>query len=580
MADIHPLKSADAKLCVLKFGSSVLESEDDYHRAAQEMYRHVRLGERVVALVSALAGETDALFAQAERLGGDPSGKLVARLVRVGELRSAALMALALRRIGLRACTLDPHEMDLKAEGSPLDANLSGLDRPSVEATLADNEVVVVPGFIADHDQHGVVTLGRGGTDLSAVFFAARLGARRVRLIKDVDGVYDSDPAKNPKAERYGTLDYDSAAKASAGLIQAKAIDAAKEAQIAIEVAAVGNHEATVVGALPSAKAMPPQPRRLRVALLGCGVVGTGVLHHLAARPDWFELGPVLVRDPAKHDASQHRFTADPAEALAGDPDVVVELMGGRGLALELMAKALRAGASVVTANKAAVAGDHDLLSASANAEDQLRFSGAVGGGTPVLETIDRLRSAGLRSVDGVMNGTANYLLGRLADGVSMDDAISEAQRLGFTEADPSGDVDGHDAADKLSILARAAFGVALAPEQIARESLRSLSADAVVAAAARGLVVKQVGRCWLGDDGNVHGQVRLEHLPAANPLAGLRNEENGFVLRGLDGRLHEVHGKGAGRLPTAAAVFADVMDVQRVLAFRPPVAMQMRLSA
>src|SRR3546814_5948029 len=119
--------------------------------------------------------------------------------------------------------------MGLYAEGEPLDSDLVGLDVEAVRASLEGHDVVVVPGFTAGHSQHGVVTLGRGGTDLSAVFFAARLDAHRVRLIKDVDGVYAEDPARNPKAERFAQMGYDEAAAASAGLIQPKAIMAAKD---------------------------------------------------------------------------------------------------------------------------------------------------------------------------------------------------------------------------------------------------------------------------------------------------------------------------------------------------------------
>jgi homoserine dehydrogenase len=175
------------RLCVLKFGSSVLRGEGDYPAVALEIYRHVREGEKVVAVVSALDGETDNLFEQAERVGGAAPDALVARLARVGELHSAALMALA--KVGVRACTMDPDEMGLVAKGDALDSNLTGLDSAAVWAKLEAHDVVVVPGFTAGHAEHGVVTLGRGGTDLSAVFFAARLDAHRVRLIKDVDGV-------------------------------------------------------------------------------------------------------------------------------------------------------------------------------------------------------------------------------------------------------------------------------------------------------------------------------------------------------------------------------------------------------
>ena len=113
---------------MLKFGSSVLERQEDYRTAAQEVYRHVRDGEKIVAVVSALAGETDCLLAQAGVVGGDAPPALVARLARVGELRSAALMALALCRMGMRACALDPHEMGLVATGDPLDSDLCELD--------------------------------------------------------------------------------------------------------------------------------------------------------------------------------------------------------------------------------------------------------------------------------------------------------------------------------------------------------------------------------------------------------------------------------------------------------------------
>ncbi len=564
-------EEAARKLCVLKFGSSVLEREEDFRTAAQEVYRHVRDGEKIVAVVSALAGETDALLSQADRVGGEGSAALVARLARVGELRSAALMGLALCKMGVRTCVLDPHEIGLLASGEPLDSDLYGLDAESMQRRFDDHDVIVVPGFTAGHEEHGVVTLGRGGTDLSAVFFAARLGSKRVRLLKDVDGVYAEDPAANPRAERYGALNYDAAAEASDGLIQPKAIQAAKAESIAIEVAAIGHHEATVIAAVPARKEVPLRFPRLRVALLGCGAVGAGVLDCLAQRPDLFEVNPVLVRHPERR-AQQPGgpvFTAEIEEALAEEPDVLVELIGGADYPASLMCWALRRGVHVVTANKAAVAKHFDALHACAEAGDALlAYAGAVGGGTPVLETIARLRDGvGVAAVEGVMNGTANFLLSRLGEGWDFDAAVAKAQELGFAEADPAADVDGHDAADKLSLLVRRAFGVAVSPEKIARDSLRDLAPGAAQAALARGEMLKQVGRCRLLPDGHVHAEVRIEALPAAHALAGARNEENRFLVADAAGRSHAVFGKGAGRWPTTAAVFGDLMDVQRTLA-------------
>jgi homoserine dehydrogenase len=558
-------------LCVLKFGSSVLEREEDYPKVALEIYRHVRDGEKVVAVVSALAGQTDALLNQAQRVGGEGApDALVARLARVGELNSAALMALALSKVGMRSWTLDPHEMGLVAEGSPLDSNLAGLDAEAVWARIDENDVVVVPGFIADHAEHGVVTLGRGGTDLSAVFFAARLDAHRVRLIKDVDGVYAEDPAKNPKAERFSEMSYAEADKASNGLIQAKAIHAAEAEDVLIEVAALGSAEATRIAKFKARKSLPLRGERLRVSLLGCGSVGAGVLAYLQSQPDLFDVGPVLVSRPARH-GDTARFTSDVTEVLAHKPDVLVETLGGPDMPAELMRQALLDGAQVVTANKAAVARHWDTLHACAvRGGGELRFSAAVGGGAPIVETLRRLQGSVL-SVEGVMNGTCNYLLSRLAEGWGMDAAIAKAQELGYAEADPAADLDGDDAAAKLSILIREAFGAPLHPDRIPKHSLRDLVPDAAREALERGEVMKQVGRCHLLADGSIEAEIVVVALPASHPLAGAKNEENRFLVTDAQGKVHKVFGKGAGRWPTATAVFADVMDAQRALLGREP---------
>jgi homoserine dehydrogenase len=559
----HPAASPK-RLCVLKFGSSVLETEGDYAAVANEVYRHVREGEKVVAVVSALAGETDALLNQGMRVGGEQP-LLLARVARTGELHSAALLALALGQIGVRACTLDPHEMGLVAEGDPLDSTLTGLDAEAVLAKLELHDALVVPGFTAGHATHGIVTLGRGGTDLSAVFFAARLDAHRVRLIKDVDGVYDQDPARNPLAERYAQLSYEEAAKASAGLIQPKAIQVAQQRDVLIEVAAMGSAEETTIANLPLVKSLPLQRAKLRVALLGCGTVGAGVMTYLLKRPDLFVLNRVLVRSPDRRDQPV-LYTDSLAEAMTGEVDIVVETMGGAHEYADALCDALRGGTHVVTANKAVVAAHYDALHACAAAGNaKLLYSGAVGGGAPVLEAVGRLaKQPGIVALDGVVNGTVNFLLARLANGWSFDQALAKAQELGFAEADPTSDVDGHDAAYKLSLLVRDAMGVALPSDEIPKDSLRSVTAEAILAALAKGQVLKQVSRARLLPNGKVEASVRIESLPGSHPLARVTNTENSVLITAADGTVHEVHGHGAGRWPTAASVFADIMDLQR----------------
>ena len=565
MEEVAEQNGAVGRLCVLKFGSSVLARLEDYRTVAQEVYRHIRDGEKVIAVVSALAGQTDALLNQAERVGGAGHDALTARCARVGELHSAALMALAVGRMGMRVCTMDPDEMGLKATGEPLDSNLSDLDSEAVWAKLAECDVVVVPGFTAMHDEYGVVTLGRGGTDLSAVFFADRLGAHRVRLIKDVDGVYAEDPAANPNAQRFAQLDYARATQASAGLIQEKAIRAAEANDVIIEVAALAQAGETRIHNLPVKLAPRPRSPKLRVALLGCGAVGAGVLAHLKHWNHLFEVNPVLVRHPMRY-AEDGNFTSELDHALAGDVDIIVELLGGADYPATILAPALKAGTHVVTANKAAVAKHYDELHRSASDGGAiLHFSGAVGGGTPVLERLRRLDGQ-VAAIEGVMNGTSNFLLDRLQEGWTFKEALARARELGFAEEDPSADVDGHDAADKLSLLIREAFCEAVSPSDISKQSLRDIDPAEFAAKRAEGLVLKQVGRCKLVD-GKVEASVALEYLPAEHPLAAARNEENAFLITEKSGTVHKLHAKGAGRWPTAAAVFSDMMDIYRAVA-------------
>ncbi|WP_417471249.1 homoserine dehydrogenase [Maricaulis sp.] len=562
-----PASPALPKLSVLKFGSSVLHTPDDYARAAHEIYRHTRAGEKVVAVVSALDGETDALFEVGAAVGQNSHDAMLARLVRCGELKSAALMGLALQRAGITAAVLDPHEMSLKAEGSSLDANLTGLDRAQVLAHFERADVIVAPGFFGEGAE-GPVTLGRGGTDLTAVMFAHWLGASRARLIKDVDGVYTDDPARVPDAHRFDQLDYAEAARVSRGLVQEKAIQAAQALDVIIEVAALGKAFATRIGPVTPKTGAKPRVRPLRVAMLGHGSVGAGVCEHLLAHPGRFQLNPVLVRNALEHARSGRpglRFTEDLAEALENRPDIVVETIGGTGVARSLSQSVLRDGMHLVTANKAVIALDFERLhELAADSGRQLRYSAAVGGGAPILETLDRVSQSGaVLSVEGVMNGTCNFILGKLGDGALLADAISEAQALGFAEADPRGDIDGDDAADKLSIIIQHAFGVQLDPADIAKESLSDLSPHKLQAAAEQNLVFKQVGRCSAGPDGRVIAGIELRALPADHPLARLRNEENGFLVQLPHESLY-VQGKGAGRWPTAEAVFADIVDIQR----------------
>lgn len=571
-AEIQPI-------VVLKFGSSVLRTPADLPALVQEVYLHLRAGERVVAVVSALAGETDGLLAAAHSAGDDrsPAGEqATATLCATGEVRAAALLTHALLHHGVPARLTLPEHLALRTRGTALDAvpvaGSAGLDRERALQLLAQFPVLVVPGFYG-HDEHGLVQLlGRGGSDLSALTLAARLGAR-CRLLKDVDGLYERDPAlPGPIPARYRTLGYESALLVAGKLVQPKTLQAARDQGVVLEVAAIGRGDGsgTLIGPYVAVSAPSAPVRRLRVVLLGLGVVGRGVYDLLQRDPQRFEVVRVLVQHPARHAAQgvpAALLTTDPLAALTTPADVVVEALGGPAPAA-LVAEALRLGRTVVSANKVALTALHATpdapatarLAAAPSAERHLRTSAAVGGAVPVLETLARLRHAEepIVAVRGVLNGTCNFVLDRLAAGLDYTTAVAEAQAAGFAEPDPSYDVDGRDAACKLDLCA-AALGWRVGPRNV--QGITRVTRGAVAEATLRGESLRLVANLAMGPDGLARLTVGVQSLPAEGFIAGARAEENRVEIELADGRVLRLSGKGAGRAPTALAVVADLLD-------------------
>lgn len=245
----------DNKLIVLKFGGSVLRSRDDQFLAAQEVYRWYKTGYKVVAIVSALKGETDRLFDLASKMASDDSPYNVARLVSSGERESAALLGLLLDECGLPNSVLYEGEINLQTCGDPLDATPQSIDVDAVNANLQEYPVLVVPGFVGRDEAGRVNLLGRGGSDLTAILVANWLGADRCRLVKDVDGLYEFDPKfsktdSNSVPARYSTVSWDQALQLDKSILQHKAIQFAKENDLQFEVAACLGVDCTRVGNL------------------------------------------------------------------------------------------------------------------------------------------------------------------------------------------------------------------------------------------------------------------------------------------------------------------------------------------
>ena len=323
---------------------------------------------------------------------------------------------------------------------------------------------------------------------------------------------------------------------------------------------------------------MGAQP--LRVALLGCGVVGSEVVRLLASQADDLEarvgapleLVGIGVRD-ARSDRGptvpRHLLTED-VEGLAdrGDVDVVVELMGGIEPARSLLLRALRRGASVVTANKALLA-EHgpELYEAADEAQADLYYEASVAGAIPLLRPLrESLAGDQVNRVLGIVNGTTNYILTKMDEtGASFSDALAEAQVLGYAESDPTADVEGFDAAAKAAILAGLAFHTRVTLADVYREGITSVSAADVATAQAMSHVIKLLAICERSADGRgVSVRVHPAMIPSTHPLAGVRESYNAvFVESDAAGQLM-FYGRGAGGAPTASAVLGDLVAVGR----------------
>jgi len=237
-------------LTVVKFGSSVLRGEEDLPVVVEEIARWVRSEQYVLAVISAFGNTTEELLKRASAYGEPTNEEAVARLVATGEETAAALLALALARAGIGAKLVGPEQIRLIAEGTLLDARLSGVSAERIWSAFTESEVVIVPGFIARTAKGSTVLLGRGGSDLTALFLAHELRASRCRLVKDVDGLYASDPkcVIGARPERYERLGWEEALRLRGEVVQAKALEFGRENRLRFEVAAVGGTDGTVVG--------------------------------------------------------------------------------------------------------------------------------------------------------------------------------------------------------------------------------------------------------------------------------------------------------------------------------------------
>lgn len=319
----------------------------------------------------------------------------------------------------------------------------------------------------------------------------------------------------------------------------------------------------------------------MRVALLGCGTVGEGVVRLMRRNAEMMErkLGAPLelagVADRSLKPIPSIGLTADiitrDAAALVVRPDVdiVVELFGGIEPARTLILKALASGKDVVTANKALLAEHGDrVFAAAAKSAMAIGFEASAGGGVPIIRTLrEALAGDRQRAVYGIVNGTCNSILTTMTEyGSEFPGALAEAQRMGLAEADPALDIGGYDAAHKLCLLVMLAFGCSLKPSQIHTEGISRITQVDIAYARELGYTIKLLAIAK-EDDGAIEARVHPTMIPARHLLAGVAGAFNAIYIHGEALGPTMYFGQGAGQMPTATAVIADIMEIARARA-------------
>jgi homoserine dehydrogenase len=316
---------------------------------------------------------------------------------------------------------------------------------------------------------------------------------------------------------------------------------------------------------------------KLGVGVIGCGTVGGGVVKLLTSQKEHLlrktgvsiELRRAADLDPAKRASTglpEALLSAD-ANAVLTDPDirVVVEVIGGVKPAMAFIEAALSSGKHVVTANKELIAKKGPELFALARKHDvTLHFEASVCGGIPVINAFGQSLAANrFEKILGIVNGTTNFILTKMhREGAEFADVLAEAQRLGYAEADPTADVDGHDAAYKLAILASMAFDSNFDYREIHTEGIRSVTARDIAIAKSYAYVIKLLAIGVAHDDDRVELRVHPVMVSKHHPLAAVNDSFNAVFARGDYVGDVMFYGRGAGQLPTASAIVGDIIDL------------------
>ena len=316
----------------------------------------------------------------------------------------------------------------------------------------------------------------------------------------------------------------------------------------------------------------------VRIGLLGCGTVGTGVVKLLRGNAAMLErrlgapieiaaVADLILKPNPSLGLTAKLITKDGASVVERpDIDIIVELFGGHEPARTFILKALASGKDVVTANKAMLAVHcEEIFRAAEKAGLTVGFEASVGGGIPIIRTLrEALAGDRQRAVYGIVNGTCNYILTRMSEqGREFAEVLAEAQRSGLAEVNPSLDIDGHDAAHKLCLLVALAFGVTIKPAQVHTEGISAITQHDIAYARELGFTIKLLAIAK-EENGVIEARVHPTMIPRNHLLAGVGDAFNAIYIQGEALGSTMYYGKGAGQMPTATAVVADILDIAR----------------
>ncbi len=324
---------------------------------------------------------------------------------------------------------------------------------------------------------------------------------------------------------------------------------------------------------------IPKRLDRLRIGMFGLGVVGSGVWRVLREKRNEFAyrfgidvtIERVCVRDGSKDrevDLPIDLITLNPADILEDESiDVVIELMGGRYEAQTVIEAALKARKHTITANKLLLAYELPRLRTLAERNGvNLHYSASVCGSVPVLRALDNHRSGdSIEAIRGIVNGSTNFILSSMtSSGLSYNEALLLAREKGFLEADPTLDVSGQDAAQKLSVLIYHAFGLHVTPDVIETDGIEGITSQRIATELSNGKVIKLIAEASLDAHGKLNAHVALQAIAREHLFASTRDEFNALEITARHAGPQILYGKGAGSFPTASAVIGDVVELLR----------------